>query len=314
MSDLSHSPTMTREVGGSPLVSIGLPVYNGEELLPSLLESVLNQTFSNFELIISDNGSTDKTVEICTEFSKKDTRVKLFQNSENIGPSYNFIRVLSLSDSPYFIWLAHDDEWGQDHLETLVDRIKDSEDAVLAINGWYHLDENGKNMNNLLPSKKIQSASKRERFRRYLSEPYFDVGKACFIYGLIRTVTLKNLPVEEIFGEKSNLDTDRPAGIGKDVLLVLTLLSQGNISYEPTLKTWGYRHRGVRKKRSQSKKLYDFFRFPLEALLGRRKIAILRIREFYDSLNTIIKEYHHSDIYLRILSVITAFKMMALFK
>jgi glycosyltransferase involved in cell wall biosynthesis len=287
-------------------------VFNGEKLLPNLLESVLKQTFSNFELIISDNGSTDKTVEICTSFSKKDKRIKLFQNSENRGPAYNFTKVLSLSSSPYFIWLAHDDEWEQNHLKTLVDRIKVSEDTVLAVNGWYHIDDNGKSMNNPLPSEKIQSSAKRDRFRRYLSAPYFDVGKACFIYGLMRTSALKSLPVDSILGEIDNVGANRP--IGRDVLFVLTLLSLGNISYNPELRTWGYRHKGVRKKRSQIKKLFDFLRFPLEALFGRRKMAIERIKMFYHSLGSIINEYYGGDFYLKVLSVITAIKLMALFK
>ena len=312
MSDLSHSLTMTREVEGSQLVSIGLPVYNGEELLPSLLESVLNQTFSNFELIISDNGSTDKTVEICTEFSKKDTRVKLFQNSENRGPAYNFTKVLSLSRGPYFIWLAHDDEWRDNHLETVLDRIKDSEDTVLAVNGWYHMDDNGKSMNNLLPSEKIQSTSKRERFRRYLSAPYFDVGKACFIYGLMRSSALKSLPVDSILGEIDNVGANRP--IGRDVLFVLALFSLGNVSYNSSLRTWGYRHRGVKRKRSQIKMTYDFLRFPLEALFGRREMAIERIKMFYDSLGSIIDEYYEGSFRLKISSSIAAIQMMALFK
>ena len=90
-------------------VSIGLPVYNGDQFIRKRLESLLSQTFTDFELIISDNASTDSTSKICKEFEKKDKRIKFFQQKKNIGPSANFDFVLQESKGDYFMWTAVDD-------------------------------------------------------------------------------------------------------------------------------------------------------------------------------------------------------------
>ena len=78
----------------NPLVSIGMPVFNGEKSLAQALDALLEQDYSNLEVIISDNGSTDGTPEICQEFLKKDLRIKYYRSSENLGSNWNFNRVL----------------------------------------------------------------------------------------------------------------------------------------------------------------------------------------------------------------------------
>ena len=100
---------MDMENEKSPLVSIGLPVFNGEKSLAQALDALLDQDYSNLEIIISDNGSTDRTSEICEEFLKKDTRIKYYRSSENLGSNWNFNRVFDLSSGKYFMWAAHDD-------------------------------------------------------------------------------------------------------------------------------------------------------------------------------------------------------------
>jgi len=100
MTNFDHNP---------PKVSIGLPVYNGEKFIKKKIESLLNQTFGDFELIISDNGSTDQTAKICEEFSKSDKRIHLFHQNENIGIHQNFDFVLQKACSKYFMWAAADD-------------------------------------------------------------------------------------------------------------------------------------------------------------------------------------------------------------
>jgi glycosyltransferase involved in cell wall biosynthesis len=92
------------------LLSIGLPVYNGEKYLPKALDSLLNQDFKDFELIISDNGSTDQTEAICRAAAAKDERIRYIRNDENRGATWNFRRVLELSEGEFFKYAAHDDE------------------------------------------------------------------------------------------------------------------------------------------------------------------------------------------------------------
>ena len=95
--------------GKKPKVSIGLPVYNGDQFIRKRLESLLSQTFTDLELIISDNASTDSTYEICKEFEKKDKRIKFFRQKKNIGAGANFNFVLQESKGDYFMWAAVDD-------------------------------------------------------------------------------------------------------------------------------------------------------------------------------------------------------------
>jgi glycosyltransferase involved in cell wall biosynthesis len=93
-----------------PTLSIGLPVYNGQRYLDRCLESLLGQDFEDFELIVSDNGSTDRTETICQEFARKDPRIRYFRNDENLGATWNFRRVAELAEGDYFKFAAYDDE------------------------------------------------------------------------------------------------------------------------------------------------------------------------------------------------------------
>ncbi|MEB3335849.1 MAG: glycosyltransferase family 2 protein [Leptolyngbyaceae bacterium] len=92
-----------------PLVSIGMPVYNGERYLRAALNSLLAQTFEQFELIIADNASTDQTGEICQEYATRDRRIQYYRHDRNLGAAWNFNRVFELSRGQYFKWAAHDD-------------------------------------------------------------------------------------------------------------------------------------------------------------------------------------------------------------
>src|ERR1017187_2035195 len=93
----------------SPTVSIGMPVYNGEEYIRRALDSLLAQTFTDFELIISDNASSDATPEICTAYAKADLRIRHVRQQTNMGPSRNFSFLAKEARGKYFMWAAHDD-------------------------------------------------------------------------------------------------------------------------------------------------------------------------------------------------------------
>lgn len=95
--------------GSPPTLSIGLPVYNGENYLESTIQAILAQTFSDFELIIVDNASDDGTGLIAAHYAAEDPRVWYFRNDENIGASRNYNRSFELAIGQYFKWSAHDD-------------------------------------------------------------------------------------------------------------------------------------------------------------------------------------------------------------
>ena len=91
-------------------ITIGIPIYNGEKNLREKINSILNQDFDDFELIISDNASTDSTKKICGEFLTKDKRIKFFSHEKNLGANWNFNFILNKASGEYFMWTAADDK------------------------------------------------------------------------------------------------------------------------------------------------------------------------------------------------------------
>lgn len=106
------------------LISIGIPVYNSEKSIENTIISVLNQTYSNFELVISDNNSTDETFQICLSYAKKDKRIKLVRQTSNIGPERNFEFVLRKAQGDYFTWLGSDDHIEPNYLSEAATILK----------------------------------------------------------------------------------------------------------------------------------------------------------------------------------------------
>lgn len=104
----------------TPKVSIGMPVYNGSPFIREALDSLLNQTFTDFELIISDNASTDETESICREYAAKDPRIRYVRQPENRGALLNFQFVLDEAVGEYFMWAAADDMWSSEWIEELL--------------------------------------------------------------------------------------------------------------------------------------------------------------------------------------------------
>ena len=111
-------------------VSIGLPVYNGKNFVAEAIESVLGQSFGDFELLISDNGSTDGTEEICRSYTALDKRVRYHRSAENRGAAWNFTCLVQLAEGKYFKWLAHDDLMAPSFLEDCIARLEERPDAV----------------------------------------------------------------------------------------------------------------------------------------------------------------------------------------
>ncbi len=111
-------------------VSIGLPVYNGEKYLASSIESILAQTFDDFELIISDNGSTDATPEIARDYAAQDNRIRFVREDVNRGATWNFNHVCHLSRGEYFKWGAHDDLIAPTYLARCVEVLDANPDVV----------------------------------------------------------------------------------------------------------------------------------------------------------------------------------------
>ena len=111
-------------------VAIGMPVWNGEAFLSEAIDSILAQTYSDFQLVISDNASTDSTAEICRAYAELDKRIHYIRQARNIGAAHNYKQVFRCSSGRYFKWAAHDDVLGPTFVEECV-RVLDADETVV---------------------------------------------------------------------------------------------------------------------------------------------------------------------------------------
>ncbi len=117
----------------APAVSIGLPVYNGAATIARAIIALLAQSFADFELIISDNGSTDATEEICRDYARRDARIRYIRHPRNRGPAPNLAFVLAEARAPLFMWAAADDHWHPDFLAANVEALQLNTSAIASV-------------------------------------------------------------------------------------------------------------------------------------------------------------------------------------
>lgn len=129
--------------GNVPRVSIGMPVYNGGDLLPQALDALLAQTYTDFELIVSDNASTDETESICRDYAARDQRIRYIRQEKNLGAVPNFNRVFEVSRGEYFKWASHDDLCGPTFIERCVEVLDGNPDIAWCHTRSSHIDAEG---------------------------------------------------------------------------------------------------------------------------------------------------------------------------
>jgi len=183
----------------SPRVSIGLPVYNGERYLARAVASLLDQTFTNFELILSDNASTDRTEEICQAYAAKDQRIRYYRNERNLGAIRNFNRTFELATGPYFMWASHDDLWAPTFIAKCVDALDAMPEAIIAYPKTVIIDEHGDTVHEYDARFNTESPFAHVRFHDLVRTPH-----KCFqLLGVIRTSVLAKTP---LFGSYTSSD------------------------------------------------------------------------------------------------------------
>ena len=169
-----------------PRVSIGLPVYNGDRFLREALDSILAQTFTDFELIISDNASTDETSNICQEYAAKDSRIRYYRNPQNVGAAKNYNCVFELASGEYFKWAAHDDICAPEYLEKCVEILECEPTVVLCYSKTQIINEDQVIVENYSIDFKSFSPKVYERFYELTR-----LHHRCYqIFGVIRTSAL----------------------------------------------------------------------------------------------------------------------------
>ena len=174
-----------------PVVSLGLPVYNGENYLKQAVQSITTQTFIDFELIISDNGSTDNTESICREVAAADNRVRYVRLDQNLGAAWNFNHTVELARGEYFKWVAHDDMIAPEYLQVCVNALNGREERVAAFTHARIIDDQGKTLRQKLDLSHSEETNPATRFRYSIC-----IEHSCLaIFGLIRTNILRRTPM-----------------------------------------------------------------------------------------------------------------------
>ena len=173
-------------MGAAPRLTIGLPVYNGENYLAESIEALLGQSFEDFELIISDNASTDGTADICRRYGKQDSRIRYIRQPRNIGmqPNHNF--VIRQARGELFKMTSHDDLYARDLLKRCVEALNEYPQVVIA-HCWEAMIDTSRNVTKLLTySAAVDSPRAPERFRSMLFDGWDD-----YTYGVMRTKVLR---------------------------------------------------------------------------------------------------------------------------
>ena len=198
----------------SPRLSIGVPVYNGERYVARTLESMLRQTFPDFELIIADNASTDRTEAICRECAARDPRVRYERADSNLGIVRNFNRCVTLARGELFHWHAADDLAEPTLLEKCVAALDADPSVVLAFARTMLIDETDRPIGSREYDVDADHPDPAERFRRVIT---LDHHKHCAqeVYGVIRREALLRTPLYEPIVRTDSILLARLALLGR---------------------------------------------------------------------------------------------------
>ncbi|MFO7661132.1 MAG: glycosyltransferase family 2 protein [Chloroflexota bacterium] len=169
-----------------PKVSIGMPVYNGEKLIRETLDSLRDQTFTDYELIICDNASEDSTEEICREYAVRDERIRYYRNDTNIGAAPNYNKTFELARGEYFKWAAHDDICAPTFLEQCVEALDRYPEVVLAFTRAKAIDIQGEIVIEYPARKHFNATEPRTRFYEFV----FSRRPVVVVFGVIRREVL----------------------------------------------------------------------------------------------------------------------------
>lgn len=184
-------------INNNSLVSIGLPVFNEEKSINRALESLISQTYSNLEINISDNCSTDNTVIICQSYAKKDRRISININKENLGVSENFRIAFKISNGKYFMLASGDDYWRPEFIETLVNEMEshptsgaafcavriEMPDGTFVVNTRFTGNDNPNELSNWKIAAKLLSPNRKIKSKKY----------PLFMYSLFRKEALSEI-------------------------------------------------------------------------------------------------------------------------
>ncbi len=177
-----------------PLVSIGIPTFNRVSSLIKAIESVLQQTYTNIELIISDNASIDETQSVCQKFKEADSRITYIRQSSNFGAANNFSQVLKLASGDYFMWLGDDDWLDKCYIYECVNvLINNHEYTLVSGRANYFINSDFIYQGNII---NLEQDNGRDRVISY----YKQVSDNGVFYGVMRREQISKIPMQQTMG------------------------------------------------------------------------------------------------------------------
>jgi glycosyltransferase involved in cell wall biosynthesis len=207
----------------APRLTIGLPVYNGERYLEGAVESILGQTYADFELLIADNASSDATEPICRELSRLDNRVRYVRHNENIGVAANHNFAVEAAKGELFRWAADDDLIMPSGLEKCVDLLDEAgPQTVLSFPQTEVVDEDGNHLRQWAEQGSVDDDEPDTRLRALLEHPtgHLQCGFLPPFYGIVRTSVLRSTRLLRYF-------------FAADIVLVVELALRGKLAEVP---------------------------------------------------------------------------------
>jgi glycosyltransferase involved in cell wall biosynthesis len=201
-----------------PRITIGMPVFNGEKFIRATVDSLLAQSFSDFELIVSDNASTDGTEQICRDYAARDPRFIYVRNSRNLGPAANYNVSLDLARSELFKWCAADDVYGPDCLKRLIEALDANPDAVASYARTKIIDETGQYVRDYDYELKLSTARPWQRLAALIFVQHRHHG-AHEIWSVVRLAKLREAGHKQALVRADSVLLVRLALLGKMLLL-----------------------------------------------------------------------------------------------
>ncbi len=289
-------------INSEKTITIGLPVYNGGKTIQNALDTLLSQSYKNFELIISDNASTDETESICLEFAKKDKRIKYYRQPKKINVLENFNLVLEKSNSEFFMWAGSDDIWHPEFIKKNLHTLQINENAIGSTSEieFFYKDwskDDFKRFKNTSILKKYQLVHPITGTYENKVNFLFTFNHSQCIYGLFKTDVLKKSIVKKNIGSV-------------DYAILLNILKYGDILVVDELLKYqsrSHKEKGIEKLLFSSRRKQNYglisclFPFASLTLWCAKNLGV---KIFLKNINRFVKMNYRAErlIFLEIFS------------
>jgi glycosyltransferase involved in cell wall biosynthesis len=303
---LGHNQEYKIVIDNHPRVTFGVPVFNGERFLAETLESLLKQTFTEFEIVISDNASTDGTEDICRSYAIRDSRVRYYRNSVNRGAAWNHNRVFELARGEFFKWNSADDLCGPELLSVCVAALDENPAAVMASVEAVEIDELGHPLPVVsVPDQTLLAvvppgAAAHIRFRQYIRLDHLCIS----IFSLIRSEILRRTALIGNYADADRVLLAHLALFGHCVVVPNTLFFNRD---HPGRFTRYYNGQRLRERAiwfdplNANRRVYPCWRELSELLRIVRKAPLERserLRCYYEIARWLMHKGHIRELYI----------------